>query len=208
MSDRYAISRSLVPAWFGQRGSIEFPAWRVAAGRAAITHELVHVILPNANRLLAEGLAVHLQAELGRNPAFPNFGKSLHQVAYQVLRTVVPSFCADDPARCDIVDLAALDSIPVPNPLVLRIGETFCDASPHGQARVYPLAGSFVRYLIDVHGIERFRALYDATPLSPFVCNPGAPERWKEIFGYRLDELAIEWKRLLLRTFARSDGFG
>jgi hypothetical protein len=33
---------------------MEFPAWRVMAGEAAIMHELVHVYFPNGNRLLAE----------------------------------------------------------------------------------------------------------------------------------------------------------
>src|SRR5215203_6026046 len=55
VSSRFKISRSLVPAWSDQRGYMEFPAWRVVAGKAAITHELVHVYFPNGNRLLAEG---------------------------------------------------------------------------------------------------------------------------------------------------------
>ena len=61
VSDRYSISKSLVPAWSGRRGYMEFPTWRVASRKAAIMHELVHVFFPNGNRFLAEGLAVHLQ---------------------------------------------------------------------------------------------------------------------------------------------------
>src|SRR5262249_53879857 len=67
VSDDYRISRSLVPASVGRRGRMEFPAWKAVAGEAAIAHELVHVYFPNGNRLLAEGLAVFLQAEIGGN---------------------------------------------------------------------------------------------------------------------------------------------
>ena len=79
VSDEYKIPKSLVPASLGQRGRMEFPAWKTVAGEAAITHELVHVFFPNGNRLLAEGLAVYLQAKIGGNPAFPNFGRPLHK---------------------------------------------------------------------------------------------------------------------------------
>ena len=90
VSRKYRISRSLVPAWEGRAGSMEFPAWRVAARRSAIAHELVHVAFPNGNRLLAEGLAIYLQAEIGGNPAFPNFGRSLHDVAIECMRAMKP----------------------------------------------------------------------------------------------------------------------
>ena len=92
VSDRFRISKALVPAWNGRAGHIEFPAWRVAARKAAIMHELVHVFFPNGNRLLAEGLAILLQAEIGGNPAFPNFGRPLHGLAREVLSKMVPEF--------------------------------------------------------------------------------------------------------------------
>ncbi len=38
-----------------------------------------------ATDLLAEGLAVYLQAEIGRNPAFPNFGWPLHALARELM---------------------------------------------------------------------------------------------------------------------------
>ena len=81
VSDRFNISKSLVPAWSGRVGEMEFPTWRVASRKAAIAHELVHVLFPNGNRLLAEGLAVYLQARIGGNHAFPNFGRPLSDVA-------------------------------------------------------------------------------------------------------------------------------
>jgi hypothetical protein len=89
VANSYQISRSLAPAWLGQRGRMEFPAVEAVAGEAAMAHEIVHVFFPNGNRMLAEGLAVYLQQALYQqqpprtNPAFPNFGEDLHLLARQ-----------------------------------------------------------------------------------------------------------------------------
>ncbi len=64
----------------------EFPANRVAAGEAAVAHELVHVFFPNANRMLAEGLAVHLHQCVAPNPAFPNFKNGLTSACSAIAR--------------------------------------------------------------------------------------------------------------------------
>lgn len=197
VSDDCNISKSLVPAWFGQRGRMEFPAARVAAERAALVHELVHVYFPNANRLLAEGLAVHLQAELGAHPAFPDFGRPLHALARDLLKDMLPRFTGANPAALAPLDLAALDRIAVPNPLVLQVGEDLYDEDAHGQARLYPIVGSFIRFLSEAHGIGRLRALYEQTPLDPFVCDSGRPERWSGTYGCSLADLAIEWKWMI-----------
>jgi hypothetical protein len=91
VANEYKISRSLVPAWLGQRGWMEFPAVEATAGDAAMAHELVHVFFPNGNRMLAEGLAVYVQQALYQqrpprtNPAFPNFGEDLHLLARQYI---------------------------------------------------------------------------------------------------------------------------
>ena len=114
VSDRYRISRSLVPAWYGHAGHMEFPAWRVLAGNAAIAHELVHVFFPNGNRFLAEGLAVHLQAAIGGNRAFPNFGRPLHVMARELLRERLPGFAH---RHLEALRLADLDRIMAPSPL-------------------------------------------------------------------------------------------
>src|SRR5438105_3355781 len=72
-------SMALVPAWRGQRGQMISGARRVNAGEAATIHELIHVYAPNANRMLAEGLAVYGHDKLGGHSAFPNWGRNLHQ---------------------------------------------------------------------------------------------------------------------------------
>jgi len=190
VSDRFKISKSLVPAWSGDAGRMEFPAWRVAARKAAIAHELVHVLFPNGNRLLAEGLAVHLQAELGGNPAFPNFGRPLHQLARERLHAM-----AGLGHRC----LADLDSIATPAPLTLKVGDDFYGEEPRGQTHIYPIAGSFVRFLIETHGLDAFRDLYSRTPLISLQHNAGAPERWTGAYGMPLADLEMQWMSVIVR---------
>jgi hypothetical protein len=199
VADRYRISKSLVPAWNGNAGRMELPAWRVAARKAAIMHELVHLVFPNANRFLAEGLAIYLQAEIGGNPAFPNFGRPLHVVAREVLQELVPEFASGQPDRLDAVRLAELDAIATPEPLTLRIGARVLGEEPRGQARIYPLAGSFTQHLVESHGLERFRALYSQTSLVPLVQNAGPADRWLGIYGLSLTDLERGWKSMIAR---------
>jgi hypothetical protein len=195
VSAEFRISRSLIPAWHGYRGRMEFPAWRVRVREAAILHELTHVFFPNGNRLLAEGLAVDLQASIGGNPAFPNFGAPLHALARQRLRAMVGPL--RDGTMLDAIDLSRLDAIPTPRPLELAVGKAFYGEEPRGQAHLYPLAGSFVRFLIDRHGMPRLRALYARTPLLPRRQDSGSPARWRDVYGRSLGELEHEWKSFI-----------
>jgi hypothetical protein len=233
---------------------MEFPAWKIVAGEAAILHELVHVFFPNGNRMLAEGLAIHLQASIGGNPAFPNFGRPLHEVAAQVLGRMTAKAADDasadrsedqssrrppiaaplipakagnqdgqadtcgspllrgrveigtDPRNLELatsgqetfapfdaaVRLDQLDRIATPSGLRLRVGTRVYGIDD--SAYTYPLAGSFVAFLIETHGLERFRALYERTPLVPFARDAGAPERWRDVYGVPLDVIEREWK--------------
>jgi hypothetical protein len=197
VSDEYRISRALIPAAVGQRGRMEFPAWKVVAGEAAVMHELVHVFFPNGNRMLAEGLAIHLQARIGGNPAYPNFGRPLHETAIDVLRRMVPEFVSGNAASLDAVRLAMLDRIATPSGLRLRVGSRLYQIDEVGLAHTYPLAGSFVTFLIETHGLDRFRALYQRTPLKPFERDAGSPERWTEVYGSPLEAVERQWKAKL-----------
>jgi hypothetical protein len=197
VSDRFRISKSLVPAWYGHAGRMEFPAWRVLSRKAAIAHELIHVLFPNGNRLLAEGLAVHLQAEIGSNPAFPNFSRPLHGLVRELLPALVPGYRPSEPASLEPIRLADLDSIATPGPLTLKVGADFYGEEPRGQAHIYPLAGSFVQHLIAMRGLESFRALYERTPLVPLHQDAGSPGRWLEIYGIPLSALEGEWKSMI-----------
>jgi hypothetical protein len=194
VSDDYKISKSLVPAALDRRGRMEFPAWKAIAGEAAIVHELVHVYFPNGNRLLAEGLAVYLQAEIGGNPVFPNFGKPLHEMARELLIEMIAEFTGENSIGLEKLHLADLDKIATPSPLRLRVGRDLYDNNPVGQAHIYPLAGSFVQFIIDSHGTDKFHAVFMLTPLVPFERDAGSPDRWIEIYGLSLADLEAQWK--------------
>lgn len=196
VSPRFHISRALGPAWRGRRGRMEFPARRVASGNAAVAHELTHVCFPNANRFLAEGLAVHVQAEIGGNPAFPNFGEPLHQLARRVFRGIEAASGGNLGNQMPVY-LAELDTIATPAPLTLQIGEAFYDDGPEGQRRLYPLAGSFVSFLIQSSGIAKFRELYQKTPFKPRKADPGALDRWTSVYGESLTELELQWRTII-----------
>ena len=203
VSEQFAISKSLVPAWHGQAGRMEFPAWRVKAGKAAIMHELTHVLFPNGNRLLAEGLAVYLQALIGSNPAFPNFNAPLHPLARERMCEMVGTRAgarlksASTPAIFAGVELTELDRIATPAPLTLRVGAKLYGEEPHGQTCIYPLTGSFVQFLIETKGMDAFRALYLQTPLIPLRQEAGLPKRWLDIYGASLADLDRDWKVLI-----------
>jgi hypothetical protein len=173
---------------------MEFPAWKVVAGEAAITHELVHVFFPNGNRLLAEGLAIYLQALIGGNPAFPNFGMPLHDVVGESLSAMVPGFAHGSAEGLEKIRIADLDRIATPSPLRLRVGLTLYNDDSVGQGRIYPIAGSFVQFLIERHGMDKFRALFLRTPLRPFERDAGSRERWREIYGTPLEALEEQWR--------------
>jgi hypothetical protein len=194
VSDAYKISRALVPAWERRSGVLEFPSWRVVSRKAAILHELSHVYLPNGNRFLAEGLATYLQALLGGNPAFPNFGRSLHGLARDSLLEIV-SGKTDALAS---VQLAELDATPTPNPLALAAARRRYERQADIQAAIYAVVGSFVEFLIESQGLERFQKLYRTTPLIPGRLGAGAVERWSEIYGRTLADLEAEWKSLIV----------
>jgi hypothetical protein len=202
VSRKYRISRSLVPAWHGRAGHMEFPVWRVATRKAAIAHELAHVFFPNANRFLAEGLAVYLQSEIGGNPAFPNFDRPLHDLARESMLAMTPRLVSDELQNFDHIALGRLDAIATPGPLELQVGGDFYGEEPRGQACLYALAGSFVQFLIETRGTQAFRKLYSQTPLVPLQQNAGASERWTEIYGRSLAHLEHEWKFVITRCNA------
>ncbi len=193
VSQKYRISRSLVPAWSGHAGRMEFPARRVIPRQAAIMHELAHVFFPNGNRFLAEGLAVHLQASIGGNPAFPNFARPLDGEVWRNFSQLTPTGIPSTEPY-----LAQLDTITTPNPLTLRIGNRIYGENHDGQAFIYPIVGSFVRFLIERRGIKNFRALYEKTPLIPLGRNAGTPHRWADIYGAPLVDLENEWKSTII----------
>jgi hypothetical protein len=165
---------SLVPAWRGKSNYIIFPAPTVLQSNAATVHEMTHIFAPNASRFLAEGLAVYAHDHLGGPPAFPNFGRPLHAAAR---------------AYAQQADIAALDHLATPT--MLQLGGQLA------RKEAYLVGGSFVRFLIEQYGMEKFRRLYAMTPFVPGRRNAGDPGRWQEAYGVSLDQLAEEWRARL-----------
>jgi hypothetical protein len=185
VSGQYQFARSLVPQWKGERGRMEFPAFRVAVGEANILHELVHVYFPNANRMLAEGLAVYLQQAIGEGLGYPNFGEDLHLLIRCKLKSELRTELKE-------IRLAGLDQITTPTALTIRI-----EKRTVRDGWTYFIAGSFVRFIIETYKVDKFRALYAKTPLVPFQRDAGPPNRWAEVYGYSLNELEQQWKSLI-----------
>jgi hypothetical protein len=156
----YRISRALVPAYRGNRGFMEMPLRGVRNRDGALLHEMVHVYAPNDNRFLAEGLAVYLHQRLAGNPAFPNFGKSLDAEARSLLG--------------DIESLERLDRVRTPAPLGTVLNER----------NAYILAGSFVGFLVEKHGLADFRKLYETGS-------------YEAAYGKSLGALEKEWRSAL-----------
>jgi hypothetical protein len=164
-------SMALVPAWRGERGQMLFREPAVRDRRAATVHEVVHVFAPNANRFLAEGLAVYAHEHLRGPAAYPNFGRSLHDAAR---------------AHAPRAEMSALDRLATP--AMLQGGGL-------AGREAYLVAGSFVRFLIERHGLTKFRRLYALTPLVPGQRDAGSAGRWQHIYGAPLDRLAAEWRQ-------------
>jgi hypothetical protein len=179
---------------------MEFPTGRVVTRKAAIAHELVHMLFPNGNRFLAEGLAIYLQDEIGGNPAFPNFGRPLHRLARARLGEMACGLVHGDVTSLHDVRLSALDQIATPSALALEVGQALYGEEPRGQAFIYPIAGSFVEFLIETRGIEPFRMLYMSTPLVPMERKPGSPARWIDVYGHSLVDLELQWKTLMVTS--------
>ena len=156
----FQISKALVPAYRGNRGLMEMPARHVPRKSGAVLHEIVHIYAPHANRFLAEGLAVYLQTKLGGNASLPNHGEALAPLARRNLPA--PEV------------MAQLNAVPTPVPL----GRVMDDMT------AYILAGSFVEFLIERHGLPRFRALYDSGS-------------YEAAYGVGFDVLEREWRASL-----------
>ena len=164
-------SMAMIPAWRGHRGNMLFMSEKTRKHVSPVLHEVTHIFASNANRFLAEGLAVYAQEHLGGQRAYPNFGRDLHKAAKPY---------------ADWADLPMLDAIVVPKGLLTP--------DRPQQLKAYTVAGSFVRYLIETRGMEKFRALYALTPMVPHERIPSDPARWETVYGMPLTALAAAWK--------------
>jgi len=174
--DDKGSSMAMIPAWRGHHGNMLFRSEKTRKRKSPVLHEVVHIFAPNANRFLAEGLAVYAHEHLHGQAAYPNFGRDLHKAAKPYAAWA---------------DLPMLDAIVVPKGLLTP--------DRPRQLKAYTVAGSFVRYLIETRGMETFRALYALTPMVPHERIPSDLARWETIYGKPLAALAAEWKDFITR---------
>lgn len=197
VSEVYTKSSSLLPAWFGRRGWMEFPATRVAAREASVAHEIAHLLFPNGNRMLDEGLAVYLQYKLFPTlPVWPNFGMHPNVLVAQLLQT----YSGTDSQQKALwyMDLDAFERISTPDLLSLRIGtDSPIGTNSDQEKAVYGVAGSIVGFLLDnllsydLLTEENFGSLYKSTPLRPRERDSGAAGRWQEYYRDKEDRKSV-----------------
>ena len=176
-------SKALEFVWSGSPGHMRFRSREITSHTSGIVHELTHVYLPNANRFLAEGLAVYLQSLLSPVPSLPNNGADLHAAAS------TPDNRGDIPALVLGLgqSIGNRDRVLTPDPLLEK------DYTP---------AGSFVRYLIEEKGMSSFARLYGLTPIAPRDrSRPYQGDRWKPIYYKSLQDLRLDWLAFLQQKY-------
>jgi hypothetical protein len=108
-------------------------------------------------------------------PAYPNFGVGIKMLARKYADNAYISF---------------FDRTGTPTPLRFS-------SSKLEEREIYIVAGSFVRYLISEFGFSKFRELYALTPLVPGSRNAGDANRWEEVYGVTINQLASKWRASL-----------
>jgi hypothetical protein len=182
-------SQALLPAWRGCRGQMKFAALRVRQGRAAILHELVHVYEPNQVRFLAEGFAVYLEETIGNIDVYPTFGAAIEARLKSTHSSALAS------VKLDVFERVSVGrGLSLGNSIELQ---TAIPVTAERAAYSYLVSGSFVKFLIAVHGVDKFKALYELTPLTPGVSMPVVHDRYERVFSKPLSELQAEWLRWL-----------
>lgn len=177
---RHRVSRALIHVWAGNRGFVEFPTRNIKRQNAAIVHEVTHIIAPNYNRFLAEGLAVYMQERFQKNNSPPILGRDLHQ------------------------DTAQQDAIPLDD-LIRETKDAFyywskaMSTTPENR-NAYFHAGSLVKFLMEneYFGIdektrlEKFKSLYGLADEG----RHGA-KIFENVYGMEMKELENMWRSYL-----------
>lgn len=200
---RPPISEALLPAWEGHRGHLKFPAVRVNDGTAAILHEQAHVHAPNQVRFLAEGYPTYLEELIGNIAAHPMHGKVIVE-RMKILHAKYPSAFAN-------VKLTMFDGVSTQRNFRLEDHVGLENAIPDPAsgpsdrpAYCYLVSASFVKYLMNAYGQDKFQALYNLTPLTPGTATASDPARYQKIYGKLLPELEAEWRNWFAIQSAKS----
>jgi hypothetical protein len=133
--------------------------------RHVIFHEVAHILTiggdTNPKRYLHEGVAVFVEDRFTPDELEKRYSGGLHRYVAE--------------HREDIVPLDLLDQEPV-----FSRGKYFSSGFQY-IGLVYAQSGSFVKYLIEEHGLDRFKILlFDYRP-------------YRDVYGMTLDELEKRW---------------
>jgi hypothetical protein len=66
-------------------------------------------------------------------------------------------------------------------------------------ALIVVVAGSFVRFLVETHGKDKFRRLHALTPFRPGERIVYGPARYRSVYGTSLAGLASQWRAAIGR---------
>jgi hypothetical protein len=150
---------------------IFLPLWHIKNKRAAIIHEVSHAIVRRHenNSFFSEGLAEFFQAE---------FGEDIAGVAYY-----------KEPLHLSLDDLVIKHRDNLISLSSLRNNNGFyIPLDPETRKLPYIEAGSFIKFLYEVHGGRKLQDLYDTWTLN-----------YEKVYGKKFKELETEWLNYVLR---------
>ncbi|MFC0416989.1 hypothetical protein ACFFHH_16325 [Cytobacillus solani] len=148
-----------------------------------LVHELTHTLLGYgenfnsvAGYITQEGLGVYMQTEYGK-PSFPNYGLSEHKLMKYLINSDrdIPLF--------KLIEDEYYSEIFRPS-----------GGSPQDNALKwlsYIHAGSFVKYVIDEYGNEKFEKVYN---------KPNLTKKIKDTYGISIERLEKEWINYILES--------
>jgi len=147
-------------------GVVSLPIWHVRNKRAAIIHEVSHIIARKHenNRFFSEGLAVFLQYKYGEDRSALEYYKE------------PLNFSLDDLVRKYRDNLISLSYLKNNNDVFKNIDEPLTRKLP------YTEAGSFIKFLYEVYGSQKFQDLYSSWTLN-----------YEKVYGKKFKDLETEW---------------
>jgi hypothetical protein len=151
---------------YARGGTVFLPIWHVRNKRASIVHEVTHIIAKRheGNRFFSEGLAVFFQDKFGEDKGYPIYYKTPD---YLSLNDLVIRY------RDNLISLTYLK----------HTNNLFRQIKSENRKIAYIEAGSFISFLYEIYGAQKFKDLY----------NSRLPVNYERIYGKNINELETEW---------------
>ncbi len=130
-----------------------------------IAHEITHILAPSSNDSLSEGLAEYMQDKFGKTPSDTSLGFPINSLAKELFENI----------DANMVDGIVNGGIMVK---YMDYNEIF---------NFYLFSYSFVTYLIDQYGIEKFMNFYES---DGYI-------QYQSLFGKNEEKMKKEWVNFL-----------